>query len=70
MSRKVYVRDGESIQSALRRFRTVTRESGVLTGRYIRMADRNRQKYFYEKPSVKHRRKEHIADQRRRLFQH
>lgn len=43
MSREVYVRDGESIENAIRRFRTVARASGALTGRYVRITDRIRQ---------------------------
>ena len=68
MPRKVLVRDDETIESAIRRFRRVVRENGVLTGTYVRMVDRNRQKYFYERPSIKRRRKRHIAATRRRCF--
>jgi ribosomal protein S21 len=66
MSVKVVVRDGETIQEAVRRFRTICRQSGVLTGHYIRLADRNRQRYYFESKGVKQRRRRHIADARRR----
>ena len=66
MSIKVVVRDGETIQEAVRRFRTTCRRAGVLAGRYIPMPDRNRQRYFHESKGVKQRRRRHIADMRRR----
>ncbi len=69
MPGKVVVRDGESLKSAMCRFRRIVRENGVLTGSYIRMSDRNCQKYFYEKPGVKRRRRRHIANKNRRGYQ-
>ena len=67
MSVKIVVREGESIQEAVRRFRTACRHSGLLTGHYVRMHDRNRQRYFYESKGVMQRRNRHIAAMRRRL---
>ena len=66
MTVKVVVRDGETIQEAVRRFRAICRRSGVLTGHYIPLADRNRQRYYYESKGVKQRRRRHITDARRR----
>jgi hypothetical protein len=41
----------------------------VLVEPYIRIADRNRQKYFYEKPGVKRRRKRHLLAKGARMHQ-
>jgi ribosomal protein S21 len=65
MPGRVYVEEGESLRSAAQRLRRVVKQSGVLIG-YISLRDRNRRKDYYEKPSVKRRRKRLLAEARRR----
>ena len=67
MPLRVVIREDESLQEAVRRLHTRCREAGILVGRYVRMKDRNRQKYFHESKGVKQRRRRHIAAQRRRI---
>ncbi|WP_182871018.1 30S ribosomal protein S21 [Stieleria mannarensis] len=62
---KVIVRENETIDDAVRRFRRICRRAGVLTGTYVRMADRNRQRYFYESKGVRNRRRRKMAIYRR-----
>ncbi len=53
---KVYVREGEDINRALRRFKKKVEESGVL--------DALRKKEFYEKPTTERKRKQAAGVQR------
>ncbi|MAT73307.1 MAG: 30S ribosomal protein S21 [Planctomycetaceae bacterium] len=61
---RVIVRDDESIHAAVRRFQFACRQAGVLTGSYVRMIDRNRQRRYFESRGVKDRRRRHIAQAR------
>jgi small subunit ribosomal protein S21 len=53
---RVYVRDGEDANRALRRFKKKVEENGVL--------ESLRKKEFYEKPTTKRKRKKAAAVQR------
>ena len=53
---KVYVRDGEDANKALRRFKKKVEENGVL--------EALRKKEFYEKPTTERKRKKAAAIQR------
>jgi small subunit ribosomal protein S21 len=53
---RVYVREGEDINRALRRFKKKVEESGVL--------DTLRKKEFYEKPTTERKRKKAAGVQR------
>ncbi|MCA8992797.1 MAG: 30S ribosomal protein S21 [Planctomycetaceae bacterium] len=64
----VVVRDDETLHQAVHRFRLLCRRFGVPHGGYIRMADRNRQKSFYESKGVKRHRQRRIAKGNCRLY--
>ena len=52
----VYIRDGEDVNKALRKFKKKIEESGLL--------DELRKREFYEKPTTKRKRKKAAAKQR------
>jgi small subunit ribosomal protein S21 len=59
---KLTVRDRESIQEAVRRFRKLVERSGI--------KKEMRRREYYEKPSVKKRRKQAEAKRKMRKFRH
>jgi ribosomal protein S21 len=63
---KVIVSERESLSRALRAFHAECRRYGIRTGEYVRLADRNRRKDYYEKPGTRRRRKRSIAQYHRR----
>jgi ribosomal protein S21 len=66
MGVKVVVSEDVPLSRALRKFQAECRRNGIRTGAYVRFADRNRRKDFYEPPGVKRRRKKSISQHVRR----
>lgn len=81
MTRKVIVSEYESLRDAIREWRKLVFEFGVQTGPgfkdradnrrfYVSYEDRKRQRFYYEKPSAKKRRKRHRRIRGSRGHQH
>jgi len=66
MGIKVVLSEGMPLPRALGALRVQCRRYGIQIGKYVRQADRNRRKDYFEKPGVKRRRKRHLAAHRRR----
>jgi Ribosomal protein S21 len=66
MGIKVVLNEAMPLPRALGALRVQSRRNGIQISKYVRQAERNRRKDYFEKPGVKRRRKRHLAAHRRR----
>ena len=68
MPGKVYLRDGETLEQALKRFRLAVKDSGIRV-MHPRFREHNKPRCFFERPGIRRRRKKLAAKRMQRIME-